>query len=254
MAPALYVYGVMRAHECPTDLTAGVQGAEQVRCLEEGDLAALVSEVPESAVPTRRENLLAHPDVLRRALDAGPVLPLRFGVVMPDAETVRQELLGSGRERLSRLLDAIQDRAEMEVKALYREDVLLREVLAENPAIANGQMAVQGKPEEATYFDRIRLGELIAQAVEAKRSVDAAAIVESLQRLAVAVSAGDPLHERMVVNAAFLVDRDVLDEFDAEVDRLGRERADRMTFELIGPLAAHSFAEGEWIEGSAAWA
>jgi hypothetical protein len=45
----------------------------------------------------------------------------------------------------------------------------------------------------------------------------------------------------MVVNAAFLVERARLDDFDAQVERVSRERATRMQFKLVGPRPAHSF-------------
>jgi hypothetical protein len=67
--------------------------------------------------------------------------------------------------------------------------------------------------------------------------------VRALRPLAVADSPGEPLHEWMVLNTAFLVERERLEEFDAAVERVSRERAERMRFKLLGPLPAHSFVE-----------
>jgi len=106
------------------------------------------------------------------------------------------------------MLDALQDQIEMTVSALYREEVLLREVIAENPAVAKMQRTIRGRPAAATHFDRIRMGELVAQAVQAKRDQDGREILRELEAHAVAVAPDAPLHERGVVNAAFLVPRD----------------------------------------------
>ena len=105
--------------------------------------------------------------------------------------------------------------------------------------------AVAGRPAAATHFERIRLGELVANAVEARRTADAAAILDGLRTLADSYVPGDPLHEQMVVNAAFLVRRDKLAEFDAGVERVSAERADRMHFKLTGPLPPFSFVSSE---------
>jgi len=212
----------------------------QVRPIAQEGGAALVTEVEPGGVAPRRANLLAHADVLRRAIDHGPALPMRWGMVLADEAAVRAELSRRGQE-LAQMLEALQDRIEMSVSALYREEVLLREVVAENPAVAAIQRDIRGRPTAATHFDRIRLGELVAQAVQAKRERDGHEILHELESHAVAVAPDAPLHERGVVNAAFLVPRDKVAEFDAAVERVSRARAGRMQFKLIGPLPPHSF-------------
>lgn len=241
---ALYVYGVMRTGEGPAPSRSGV-GETDVELLERGALAALVSEIPGESVPGRAKNLTAHTEVLRAAMDSGTVLPMRFGVLMPDADTVTHDLLEARGQWLAGMLDALDGRVEMTVSAMYREDVLLREVVSQDRSIAALRERVQSKPEAATYFERIRLGELIAGAVEARREADGAAILEALRPFADAYLPGDPLHEHMVVNCAFLVDRDRLVEFDDAVERVSAERADRMQFKLTGPLPPFSFVGNE---------
>jgi hypothetical protein len=224
----IYVYGFVRRADLAGD------------AIVEGDLAALTRRVEGERVPLSRDAALEHAEVLSAALERGPVLPLRFGHVMPDEEAVRLHI-ASRTDELERLLAELEDRVEMDVTAVYREEPLLREVLAENPALAAAQRAIRGRPEAATHFERIRLGEGVAAAVEAKRAADGAAILHELQGAAVAVSADPPRHERMLVNAAFLVQRDRLPEFDDRVERVSRDRAERMEFRLVGPRPAHSF-------------
>jgi len=236
-----YVYGFMRASEAPPELDGGVGDPPGVvRPVADGEVAALVTEVEPGAVAPRRNNLLAHAEVLRRAMDHGPVLPMRWGMVIAGEDGVRVQLSRRAQELVQKL-DALQDRIEMSVSALYREDVLLREVVAENPAVAAIQRNIRGRPSAATHFDRIRLGELVAQAVQAKRERDGHEILHELESHALAVAPDAPLHERGVLNAAFLVPRDRVAEFDAAVERVSRERAARMQFKLLGPLPPHSF-------------
>jgi hypothetical protein len=241
---ALYVYGVMRAEQGPPPSRSGVWESP-VDLVEDGPLAALVSEVPDASVPGRAKNLTAHTEVLRAAMDTGTVLPMRFGVVMPDTDAVKRDLLESRSPRLASMLDALDGRIEMTVSGLYREEVLLREIVMQNHAIAALRDRIHGKPDAATHFDRVRLGELVSHAVEAKRDEDSAAIVEALRPFAVAFSPGELLHERMVMNCAFLVDRATLSEFDAAVERESAQRAERMQFKLTGPLPPFSFVATE---------
>jgi hypothetical protein len=240
----LYVYGVTRAGERSAPAGAGV-GDSPVQAIARGDVAALVSEVPAESIPPRRENLTAHTAVLQAAMDGGPVLPMRFGVLMPDADAVRRDLLEAREGWLTGMLDALDGRVEMTVSAMYREEVLLREIVGHEPAIRTLTERVKSKPAAATHFERIRLGELVAGAVDARRRSDAEAILEALRPLADAFVPGEPMHEHMVVNAAFLVRRDGLEPFDAAVERVSAERAERMHFKLTGPLPPFSFVGAE---------
>jgi hypothetical protein len=232
----MYVYGYVRAEDAPLDLGTGVDD-EAVRTLAEGDVAALVTPVEE--VQPRRRSLLAHADVLGRAFAHGPVLPLRFGMVAGE-EALRESLRDTD---LRRRLDALDGRVEMAVSARYREDVVLREILTGNPAIAEARERIAGQPPAATHFERIRLGELVAQALAAKRVDDAAAILRELEPHAVTALSDAPRDEHAVIDAAFLVERDRLADFDATVETASRARAERMQFKLLGPRPAHSFVE-----------
>ena len=244
-----YVYGVTRAGEDAAPSRTGV-GDTPVQTIERGPVAALVSEVPGDSVPGRARNLTAHSEVLREAMDGATVLPMRFGVLMPDADTVRRDLLEAREDWLTRMLDALDGRVEMTVSAMYREEVLLHEVVTEDATIRTLRERVRSKPAAATHFERIRLGELVAQAVEAHRSADAGAILDALRPFADAYVSGESLHEQMVVNASFLVRRDRLQEFDNTVESVSAARADRMHFKLTGPLPPFSFVSAE----EAAWA
>jgi hypothetical protein len=241
-AGGYYLYGFVRSGDLPTQLGEGGVGPPPgtVECLAEGGVAALVTPVGPEPVAPRRANLLAHADVLNRAFEQATVLPLRFGFVMPDEAAVRNEIASRAGE-LTGLFDALRDRVEMHLSAVYREERLLGEVLSENPAIAAAQRRIRGVPVAATHFERIRLGERVAGAVDAKRAADGAAVVRELERVSVAVAADEPRHEHTVVNASFLVARDRLVEFDAAVERVSRERAERMHFRLLGPRPPHSF-------------
>jgi hypothetical protein len=173
---------------------------------------------------------------------------MRFGVVMEDPEEVRRRLLSEHDDDLRDQLDSFAGKVEVNLRALYDETALMRQVVREVPEIQRLRDALRGQPEDATYFERIRLGELVAQAVERTREVDARSIVEALAPVAERISVGDPAHERVALNASFLVQREGLDAFDQVLEQLAAERADRMRFKYTGPLPPHSFVE---LAGSA---
>jgi hypothetical protein len=247
MAPASaksakYVYGVVRADGRSRPRAKGI-GEKQIKIVDADGLGALTSDVPPGDLEAGREELMAHSRVLERAIEQGAVLPMQFGVVLPDESAVREQLLDPHRGELEAQLEEMEDKFEVNLKAIYDERALLTEVIDEQPEVAKLRGAMQGQPEEATHFERIRLGELVAGAVDEKRDRDADEILRRLANLAVAVEVGEPVHERMALNASFLIDRSSQKEFDAEVDRIAEEQGGRLRFKYTGPLAPHSFVE-----------
>lgn len=162
---------------------------------------------------------------------------------MDGPEEVRRELLDPYREDLRNQLSELAGKVEVNVRATYEEDVVFKEVVHEDPEIARLREAVRDRPHDATYYERIRLGELVARAVEHKRALDAEAIVDALAPETLAADIGAPSHERVVVNASFLVERARMDAFDKLLEAVARERAGRMRFKLTGPRAPHSFVK-----------
>jgi hypothetical protein len=239
---AKYVYGVIPAGGASPPRGPGIDDAP-IGVIPHGGVAALASDVAGDFLEAGREELLRHSRVLEETMEHSVVLPMRFGVVLPDEETVHQRLLDPYGEELEAQLEAMKGKVEITIKGIYDEAAILREVIAEDRSIAKLKEAIQGKPEEATYYQRIELGELIAGALEEKRAAAAPPIIDRLAGLAVDVRVGEPVHERMAVNASFLVERSHLEEFDRVVEEIGAEQADRIQLKYTGPLPPHSFVE-----------
>jgi hypothetical protein len=237
-----YVYGVVRASPKGRLKSKGING-KPIRIISTQGLGALTSDVSEEPVEAGRDELLTHSRVLESALERGTVLPMRFGVVMPDEGAVRSELLDAHRDELEAQLTEMAGKSEMNVKAIYDEGAVLSEVLAENPDIARVRESLQGQSEDGTYYQRIELGERIVGALEEKRAGDEHLIVERLAGHALALEVAPPMHERMAVNASFLVASEAMAAFDTALDEIAAENAERLRFKATGPLPPHSFVE-----------
>jgi hypothetical protein len=131
----------------------------------------------------------------------------------------------------------------MNVKAVYDEDEILREVVAADPRIA----ALRQKTREggdAAYYDSIRLGELVSAALAQRRAQDEELVLARLLPEADdAVS--EEADEMQVLKASFLVSRERLERFDDALDALAASEAPRVRFESFGPLPPTAFASLE---------
>jgi hypothetical protein len=246
----IYLYGIVAAAE-PTDSDAAGNGSREtgVRRIVHGDLAALVTDVDGAQLTAARE-LRAHWHVLEQASAHATVLPIQFGTVMESDDAVVERFLRPRHDQLVARLAALAGRVQVTVKCFYEEDQLLRGVVKTSPDVARLRESVRGRPEAATYYQRIQLGELVAGHVEHARERDASVVIGRLEPLAVAARRETISTRDGAVSAAFLVDRDRVEEFSAAVAELEAEVKGRMRVRYIGPLPPYSFTEEE----SAAWA
>ncbi|MEU6744008.1 GvpL/GvpF family gas vesicle protein [Streptosporangium sandarakinum] len=235
-----YVYGIVPADVETEPGTLGVDDGE-VTLVRHGEIAALVSDIVLDRPLGRPDDLLAHEQLLDATAAEVPVLPFRFGAVMTGPKEVVKELLAPHHDEFLAALEDLEGRAEYVIKGRYVEPVIIREVLDENPEAERLREEVRGQPEEATWDARIRLGQMIGEAVAAKRDADTQELVEAVAPLCVAVSVREPTHEQDAAHVAVLVDEERQDEFDEALDDLGDRWAGRIDLRLLGPLAPYDF-------------
>ncbi|WP_327342679.1 GvpL/GvpF family gas vesicle protein [Streptomyces europaeiscabiei] len=235
-----YVYGIAASsHPALPEGMGGVgDPARPVRVLKEGELAAIVSEAPEGLRP-KRKDLLAHQNVLSEAGAGGSLLPMRFGSVAPDDASVTGVLAERAKHYLERL-GALHGKVEYNVKASHDEEAVLHRVMGENPelrALTEANRQAGG----GTYEDRLRLGEMVVAAVQAREADDAAELRRALEPVAAAVSAG-PDSTGWLANLSFLVDRQSAAAFLDAVEDV-RKSHQHIEVRVNGPLPPYSFVE-----------
>ncbi|MDT0317830.1 GvpL/GvpF family gas vesicle protein [Streptomyces millisiae] len=232
-----YVYAVTPAG--PAELPEGTTGVgdppRAVRLVREGELAAVVSECPAGTRPRRRD-LFAHQRVLTTVSAAGPVLPLRFGSVCPDDDAVR-DTLAEHADLFLEQLETVVGRAEYNVKAAHREEVVLRSLLAEDPRIRELNEATRKR--RGAHRDRLLLGQLLAEGVHRRREQDATAVAEALAPHATRVHRGAEAADRFL-NLSLLVAHDEAAAFLAAVEAQ-REGNPQLELRVTGPLPPYSF-------------
>jgi hypothetical protein len=238
--PVCYVYGIVPAGTRLPEGLMGTGGGE-ISLIREGQVAGVVSEIrPEGALGTR-DDLLAHEGVVASLAEETTILPLRFGAVVTTADAVAEEMLVPYHDWFAAVLADLAGRRQFSVLGAYVENTVLREVLQEEPEVARLREKVRDLPEDAAYYDRIRLGELIVQALDDKRMADTEALVAALSTHAVDVAAREPSGEDAATDVAFLVSDEQRPRFEQAVDELGDRWAGRIRLRMLGPLAPYDF-------------
>jgi Gas vesicle synthesis protein GvpL/GvpF len=236
---AVYVYGVVRADELPAVATEGVAGMP-VELLEHDGLAALVSKLRSRDFRIKRRDLQRHLQVLEEAFGETTIVPCPFGTVVVSEQDVESTLLIERRDEVLGALARLEGTAQLNVKAVYDEEELLRELLQLNPELQRLRESTK-RLGDAGYYEQIRLGELIAAAVSARRETDARRLLGRLAKTSEDLVV-EPADEYIALKASFLVSRKKLSRFDEALERMAEEEQPVMRVEVIGPLPPTAFA------------
>lgn len=241
-ASGQYMYCLIRCAEPRPFSHRGIgERGDTVYSVNYDDLAAVVSDSPIVEYESSRRNLMAHTLVLEEVMREFTILPVRFGTIAPSAEAIREKVLKRRFGEFQGLFHAMAGHVELGLKAFWYEEVIFREIVAENPPIRQLRDGLAGRPQEGTYYERIRLGELIENAMWKKRDADAERVLARLRTLADQTQVNKPMTDKMVLNAAFLLPGSRQPEFDAAVKKLDEEMGKRLIFKYVGPVPPYNF-------------
>jgi hypothetical protein len=234
-----YVYCVIKSER---SLSFGLLGIgpepAEVHTVHYRDIAAIVSNTPMVVQDPTRDNVLAHQRVNETVMQQHTVIPMSFGTVFKTHDDI-MELLRSAYEAFTDVLNKMQDKFEFGLKVLWDRDQIIREIESEDEDIRRlkGEISSQ---KGSTYFARMQYGRLIDAALQARSERYVGEIFEALRNVSVESRSNKPIGDRMIMNAAFLVARNLEDDFDARVKDIG-QRYDKLTFKYTGPWPPYNF-------------
>ena len=218
-------------------LGLGPEPAE-VHTVHYQDIAAVVSNTPMVVHDPTRENVLAHERVNETVMQKHTVIPMSFGTVFKTDDDI-MELLRSAYDAFSDVLDKMQDKLEFGLKVLWDRDQIIREIENEDEDIRRLKSEISSQ-KGSTYFARMQYGRLIDAALQSRSERYVAEIFDALRGVSVASRSNKPIGDSMIMNAAFLVSREMEQAFDARVKEIGQQY-EKLTFKYTGPWPPYNF-------------
>jgi hypothetical protein len=236
-----YVYCIIKCSE-PRDFGAIGIGGEQSRVytVHHGELSAVVSDTPLRIYDPTRENVLAHEFVNETVMREFTVIPMSFGTLFRTEEDII-ELLKSTYSAFDDVLQKMKDKIEFGLKILWDRDRVIAQLEEENEEIRRLKDEITRNAQSSTYFARMQLGRLVDGALEEAGNRFVRDIHEALKPTAVAARSNKPIGDRMILNAAFLVDRERERTFDERVKDISRRYEGILTFKYTGPWPPYNF-------------
>lgn len=203
-------------------------------------LAAVVSNSPIINYPVSRENMIAHEKAIEEAMKKHTVLPVRFCTIAKDDEKVRK-ILEREHNRFIDLLKNVKGKKELGLKAVFKEDVIYKDILDRYEDIAALKEKAAALPPEKTYYQRMEIGRRVEAALQKEKGLYKEDILNALSPLALEVKVNNTYGERMIINAAFLVEKEREAGFDQKVNELGVKHEEKIRFRYVGALPPFNF-------------
>ena len=132
-------------------------------------------------------------------------------------------------------------KVEFGLKVNWDRERVIAEMEDESEEIRNLKEQITSRGAGSTYFARMQLGRLIETAMSERSDAYVREIYSGLRDTAVASRANKPIGDKMIMNAAFLIERDREQEFDSKVKEIAARYEGKLSFKYTGPWPPYNF-------------
>ena len=186
------------------------------------------------------KELISHQQIIEKIMEQSPILPVKFGTILKNEEEVTS-VLDKDYLFLYNTLQKLEDKIELDLVCFWNEPKAAQMAFQESKRIQNMQKKIS-KKGEVPLEDKIVLGKLVTVYLASKKEKISSKILKTLKKETVE-NCGHALADvNMLLNQAFLVEKDKQEAFNNALDRLDSKFADLVNFRLVGPLPPYSFA------------
>jgi len=236
-----YIYCIIASNEARSFGTLGIgdRGDELYTILFD-DIAAVVSNSPIISYSISRDNMLAHERAIEEVMKEYTVLPVRFATIAKEEEKVKK-ILEIEHDRFIDLLKNIEGKKELGLKAIFKEEIIYKEILEKHEDVRRLKEAISSEPPAKTYWQRMEVGRMVEAALQKEKDIYKEEIFNTLSPLAQDTKVNTPYGELMIISAAFLVEKCREAEFDQNVQALADKSGDKIKFKYTGTLPPFNF-------------
>lgn len=240
-----YIYGIIPTADPVVFDIGGVDDADDVYTVCGDGLSVVISDIGASDFQgmDRQEavrRLTAHQRVVETVMRDYPILPVKFGTILP-AQARADDLLAQGAEMFGQALAHFAGKIQVEVVVLWELPKVFGTIAAE-PAIVELKARIGSRPAEETMFDRVALGQAVQASLGRRRAALGKQVIEMFADLALDVVVNPMMDDSMVINLAMLLRAAQRPELDARLQRLDEALEGQFQIRCVGPLPPYSFA------------
>jgi len=210
------------------------------------NVSAVVSDTPLREYEPSEANALAHEKVVEHVMQKHTVLPLGFGNIFINKNRV-EWLLTKFYRTFRIYLKKLDGKVEMGVKVFYDLETARHNIENTNNEIKKLKEALASEHLKEDQFSREKLvtaaARKFAEEVSKKAYEYGVRIYEVFGKVAVDSRLMKRIGDDMIMNGAFLVNKDEMAHFEKALETLRRKYENQgLKFQLSGPWPPYNFA------------
>ena len=243
MEDGKYLYAVIAMADSE-GMRPDVRGIDDgdIYTITEGEVAAVVSNVPNKKMRPERRNLAAHQGVLKWLMKTTTPLPIVFGIIADNDAAVRK-ILTINRKAFLEQLQRVKDKVEMGVRVTWDVPNIFEYFVITHPELKALRDRYFGTNHEPTQEQKIELGRTFDHLLKEDRETYTEQVSEILAKYCFEIKENKCARESEVMNLAGLVDRQGLGRFEEGIFEAANLFDNSFTFDFNGPWAPHNFVD-----------
>jgi len=191
-----------------------------------------------------REKLLAHEQVIREVMKAHTVIPMTFGTVAKDEKDV-EDMLERMYAEFKQVLKRIEDKLQIDVKAIWDKDIIYTGILGEDEEIRRLSEKVSKNPADKTYEERVELGKKVMSVLGKRKKEHINEITDALSPYIEDSQQNKLTEDKMIMNTSFLLNKAKEQEIYRKLDVLDEQYGEDVQIIAVGPLPPYNFSHIE---------
>ncbi len=258
LSTALYLYCFTRAQKVKNDQLISIDDRYPVFTRSYDGITAVLSQVAlkefvgQAAEKQMKDiawitpRACRHQEVIEQISQQTAVFPARFGTIF-STDTVLADLIQHNHEQICEFLDSIEGQAEWSLKGFLDRNKAIDELAT--TALASAAQQLSKLSPGSRYFQEKKIQKEAGKQLNQWLNAVLNSLIQELETVSTRYSTRALLSRKatgaetdMVLNGAFLVDHNQLENFHKKIDELNQEHAQAgLTFELSGPWPPYSF-------------
>ena len=216
----------------PEGLT-GVNGAT-VYAIDHGPIAALVSDILEKRVRPERKNLVAHHAVVKRLMEDQTILPMAFGTIADNRQSI-VDILKESEELFIEQLERVRGPVELGLRVVWDVPNIFEHFVKNHAELAELRDVLIGKQRGPSQDDKIELGRQFDRLLASDRDRYTESVSKVLSSVCAEIVDNPPRDEKEVMHLACLVDRSMMKSFEDGVFKAAGLFDNSYSFDFNGP-------------------
>jgi len=219
---------------------------ETLYTISEGNISAVVSDVPNKKLRPERRHLAAHQSVLRRLMDEGTPLPMAFGIIADGSRAIRR-ILTINQEDFREELDHVKGKVEMGLRVTWDVPNIFDYFVNTHPELRAVRDRYFGANLEPAHEDKLALGRMFDNLLNEEREINTEKVEEFLADVCFEINRNPCRSELEVMSLACLVGRDKAEQkaFETGILEAANLFDNNYSFDYNGPWAPHNFVDIE---------